>query len=276
MADKIIFYVLTFFLYSAVGWFIESCYCSVRPRKWINRGFLYGPMCPIYGSGAVMLSLALGQFSRLSIHWHGFFITPVFTFLLGALLADVLEFFTSLIMEKLFHARWWDYSQKKFNIQGRICLTHTLYWGGATLIFLYFIDPRVSALLLSIPVTYRRIITGVIFAVFLVDLILTVKKTADLRKLTVKIDALTGELNRLRLETSEKAKELSAELREQIDAVTDSARKLFTQNKIAAQLSEKAQQGKETMIRFFRINPGLRSRVSDKLNELKELMERYR
>ena len=133
-----------------------------------------------------------------------------------------------------------------------------------------------SALLLSIPVTYRRIITGVIFAVFLVDLILTVKKTADLRKLTVKIDALTGELNRLRLETSEKAKELSAELREQIDSVTDSARKLFTQNKIAAQLSEKAQQGKETMIRFFRINPGLRSRVSDKLNELKDLMERYR
>ena len=276
MVEKIVFYVLTFFLYSAVGWFFESCYCSVRPRKWINRGFLYGPMCPIYGSGAVMLSVALGRFSRLPIYWNSFFVTPVFTFLLGALLADVLEFFTSLVMEKLFHARWWDYSQKKFNIQGRICLTHTLYWGGATLIFLYFIDPRVSALLLSIPVTYRRIITGVIFAVFLVDLILTVKKTADLRKLTVKIDALTGELNRLRLETSEKAKELSAELREQIDAVTDSARKLFTQNKIAAQLSEKAQQGKETMIRFFRINPGLRSRVSDKLNELKELMERYR
>ena len=149
MVEKIIFYVLTFFLYSAVGWFFESCYCSVRPRKWVNRGFLYGPMCPIYGSGAVMLSLALGKFSKLPIYRHGWYLTPVLTFLLGALLADVLEFLTSLVMEKLFHARWWDYSQKKFNIQGRICLTHTLYWGGATLIFLYFIDPRVSALLLG-------------------------------------------------------------------------------------------------------------------------------
>lgn len=276
MVEKIIFYVLTFFLYSAVGWFFESCYCSVRPRKWVNRGFLYGPMCPIYGSGAVMLSLALGKFSKLPIYWHGWYLTPVLTFLLGALLADVLEFLTSLVMEKLFHARWWDYSQKKFNIQGRICLTHTLYWGGATLIFLYFIDPKVSALLWSVPALARTIVTGVIFAVFLVDLALTVKKTADLRKLTVKIDALTKELNKFRTETSERAKELSAELREQMDTATESARKLFQQNKIAVQLTEKAQQGRETMIRFFRVNPGLRRRVTDKLDELKELMERYR
>ncbi|MBQ9553378.1 MAG: hypothetical protein IJU96_11560 [Clostridia bacterium] len=275
MVEKIIFYVLTFFLYSAVGWFFESCYCSVRPRKWVNRGFLYGPMCPIYGSGAVMLSLALGKFSKLPIYRHGWYLTPVLTFLLGALLADVLEFLTSLVMEKLFHARWWDYSQKKFNIQGRICLTHTLYWGAATLIFLYFIDPKVSALLWSVPALARTIITCVIFAVFLVDLVLTVKKTADLRKLTVKIDALTRELNKFKTETSEKAKGLSAEIREQLDASIESGRKLLQQNKIAAQLTEKAQQGKEKMIRFFRVNPGLRRRVTDKLDELKELMERY-
>ncbi|HBL41642.1 MAG TPA: hypothetical protein DDY98_08885 [Ruminococcaceae bacterium] len=279
MTETVIFYVLSFFLYSAVGWFVESCYCSVKPKKWVNRGFLYGPLCPIYGSGAVMLKVALGRFAELPIYFHRFYLTPLLTFLLGALLADVLEFFTSLLMEKLFHARWWDYSEKKFNLQGRICLSHTLYWGGATLIFLYWIDPTVSSLLLSLSPFRRALITGITLFVFLIDLVLTVQKTADLRKLTVRIDSLTVEIKKLKEQTksktSEVAGELSAEIREQLEAVFEHSHKLFMSNPLGTPLNKKVKKQKRKAIRFFRVNPGFRHRVAEKTEELKKLTERF-
>ncbi len=280
MTETIVFYCLSFFIYSTIGWFAESCYCSVKPKKWVNRGFLYGPLCPIYGSGAVLLSVALGRFSKLPLYRHGFNFTPLLIFFLGALLADVLEYLTSLLMEKLFHARWWDYSGKRFNLQGRICLTHTLYWGGAALIYLYCIDPVVSSLLHLLTPFVRSLITGIILFVFLIDLILTIQKTADLRKLTVKIDFLTAEIKKHKAQakskTSEAANELSAEIREQIEAVLEHGLRLFMQNPLGTPLNEKAKQKRQQAIRFFRINPGLRHRISEKMDELKKLTERFR
>ena len=99
--------LLWFLLYSCVGWVYESVLVSVLERRWVNRGFLNGPICPIYGAGAVLGILLL---SGLRDH-------PVIIFLISALGASVLEFVTSWAMEKIFHARWWDYSDYRFNIQ---------------------------------------------------------------------------------------------------------------------------------------------------------------
>ena len=104
-------YMIWLFFYSVVGWIYESTLCSVRAHKFINRGFLNGPYCPIYGWGAVLDILILGKVQN-----------PVLLFFLGAIVTCSLEYFTSYIMEKLFHARWWDYSKRKFNINGRVCL----------------------------------------------------------------------------------------------------------------------------------------------------------
>ena len=129
----IVTYVLYFFFYSAVGWLGESIYCSVGARKWVNRGFLKGPMCPIYGTGALAMAITLTPVKNLDIRvpmfGHDVLITPLLVFIAGMVVCDIVEFITSVLMEKLFHARWWDYSNKKFNIQGRICLGHTFYWG---------------------------------------------------------------------------------------------------------------------------------------------------
>lgn len=129
----IVTYVLYFFFYSAVGWLGESIYCSVGARKWVNRGFLKGPMCPIYGTGALAMAITLTPVKNLDIRvpmfGHNVLITPLLVFIAGMVVCDIVEFITSVLMEKLFHARWWDYSNKKFNIQGRICLGHTFYWG---------------------------------------------------------------------------------------------------------------------------------------------------
>ena len=110
-------------IYSIIGWVYESTICSIGHRKLINRGFLNGPVCPIYGTGAVLVLLVLGRIQN-----------PVLLFFAGALVTCSLEYLTSWLMEKLFHARWWDYSKRKFNIGGRVCLIGAVVFGAFSVV----------------------------------------------------------------------------------------------------------------------------------------------
>lgn len=136
--------VLYFFIYSFCGWLMETVLCSVKARSFINRGFLNGPICPIYGCGILLMLIFLipvrNNIAPLTIA------LPVI-FLTGAALASTLEYSTSWAMEKLFHARWWDYSHIKFNVNGRICLSISLIWGALATGFLYLVQPGFEALL---------------------------------------------------------------------------------------------------------------------------------
>ena len=113
---KIIFY---FFLYSFLGWAMESTYLSFGQRRLINTGFLYGPFCPIYGFGAVVLYVLL-------IRLKG---NPILIFIVGFLVLSVWEYFVGFLLEKLFKTKYWDYSENKFNINGRVCLLNSIYIG---------------------------------------------------------------------------------------------------------------------------------------------------
>lgn len=179
-------YVLYFFFYSAAGWLMESIACSGAQKRWINRGFLTGPMCPIYGTGAVALTLLL---TPLRAH-------PLLVCLLGMVITSVVELITGILMEKLFHTRWWDYSNRKYNFMGHICLRNTLYWGIATLGFLYLVHPAVAFLIGKVPQTAARAILAVILILFIIDLVAAFKNAADLRKMkdTLKrfYDKITG------------------------------------------------------------------------------------
>lgn len=107
---------LYFFLYSFLGWAQETVQCSIKERRFVNRGFLNGPICPIYGCGALLIFTFLLPIKRGIA--SPFLAVPL-VFLCGAVIASALEYVTSWVMEKLFHARWWDYSDKKWNINGR-------------------------------------------------------------------------------------------------------------------------------------------------------------
>lgn len=182
-------YVLYFFLYSVIGWVGETIYCSIGEKKFINRGFLTGPLCPIYGTGAVVFGVCLMPFYDKFGYSKWYII--VLTVLLGMILADIVEFLTSLIMEKLFNARWWDYSNEKFNIQGRICLKHTMYWGVASGLFIYVVHPNVIHFVKSlITDTQRNQIIIMIFLVFAFDLFFAVKGAFDVRKFITKLNRL--------------------------------------------------------------------------------------
>jgi len=206
--DTVLNYVLYFFAYSAIGWLIESIYVSIAHRKLTNRGFLKGPMCPIYGTGATVFAVCLTPVAKMGdpIFIWNFFEndqTVVLTdkiwlvVLLGMVLADTVEFITSVLMEKLFHARWWDYSDKFLNIQGRICLRHTLYWGLMCSIFVYVVHPFMTKFVFSFITddpTVRNIAVGVIFAVFIVDTIFSARAAMDVGKFMSKLESLSDSI----------------------------------------------------------------------------------
>ena len=158
-------YILYFLIYSFAGWLIEVILKFIDDKKWVNRGFLLGPICPIYGYGVVLILLIIGTNDNdlLSI------------FLKSIFICSVLEYATSFIMEKLFKARWWDYSQKRFNINGRICLETMLPFGmGATLI-LYSIHPKIIYLVNLIPHNIKSVVAISLLIIYLIDNIISMR-----------------------------------------------------------------------------------------------------
>ena len=152
-------YILYFIIYSLVGWLLEVLLKYVDDKKFVNRGFLLGPICPIYGYGVLLIILLIGcnDNDLLSI------------FLKSIFICSILEYFTSFIMEKLFKARWWDYSQRRFNINGRICLETMLPFGMGATIILYSIHPKVIYLVNLIPYNIKTMISIIFLALYLID-----------------------------------------------------------------------------------------------------------
>lgn len=173
-----IFYI--FILYSVIGWIYESCYVSAKKKAWVNRGFLNGPLLPIYGSGALLIYLVFWNVRE----------ELFLVFLGGAILATVLEYITSYLMELAFHIRWWDYSHYRFNVNGRICLLASLFWGVMAIVLLNFIQPGIFVIIEIIPRKLGEILGYVIILLFLVDIIVTVIYTVELDQLLAKVHNL--------------------------------------------------------------------------------------
>lgn len=150
-------------IYSAAGWIYESVLCSVAGRKFINRGFLNGPYCPVYGCGALLDIIILGNIEN-----------PLLLFIFGVVLDCGLEYVTSWLMEKLFNARWWDYSDRKFNLNGRVCLLGAFIFGLLSVILIKFIHPFVSFLTDNVSGNTYNIISAALFLLFVSDCIVTV------------------------------------------------------------------------------------------------------
>lgn len=185
---KISDYVLTFFIFSAIGWFIETLYCSLGNHRFINRGFLTGPLCPIYGTGGLVFSVLIAPF------WKRWYVVLI----LGVIMADIVEYLTSFLMEKLFHARWWDYTNEIFNLNGRICLKHTLYWGIASMAYIYVLQSPYLQLYSLIPQKVRYIALGVILVIFVVDVINAARNAMDVKSFMSKLSGISSRLTEIK------------------------------------------------------------------------------
>lgn len=178
-----IFY--NFFIYSFFGWIYETVLVSFRNKKYVNRGFLNGPIIPIYGFGATIVFLLLYPIKK----------NIIIIFFGGLTLATILEYITSFIMECLFHAKWWDYSQMRYNIKGRICLSVSLLWGLLSVLMTEVMQPITTYLIKEMPEKIGTIIGYLILSVLFIDFTVTFISTLKLDKKLADIQKLRQELS---------------------------------------------------------------------------------
>lgn len=188
-------WLLVFYLYCVLGWCFESTVVSVEQRRWVNRGFLRGPMLPIYGFGAVILL-------HVSMPLQGH---PVWSYLACMTAATVFEYIVGVVMEKLFKVKYWDYSKQRFQFQGYICLRSSLCWGFLGLILTGVIHPPINALVVGLPFIGLIIIDVLFSAAFVSDVIVSVRSALDLAKVLVELDRLREQGAELRKQLSETA-----------------------------------------------------------------------
>lgn len=173
-------YILLFFIYSILGWFMEVIKIFLNPKihKVINRGFLIGPYLPIYGFGVVAITILLGKYKNdiPALFW------------LSMITCGILEYGTSYLMEKLFNARWWDYSKRKFNINGRICLETLLPFGIAGTLIICFVNPVFINLINMLPEIVIHFLCGGLIAIFSVDTIVSFFIISNLKNAANEID----------------------------------------------------------------------------------------
>lgn len=171
-------YFVFFIIYSFLGWIYETCYCTIHEKTWENRGFLYGPCIPLYGVGATLAQIVFIDIPCDALRNASY---PMI-FLICAAGSFVLEYSTSYVLEKRFHARWWDYSEFPLNIHGRVCLIFTMCFGFAGIIVTQIIVPPIIQAVLLIPSVVVELLALLFMFLFGMDMALTVSALTTFAK----------------------------------------------------------------------------------------------
>lgn len=200
---EIISELLTYFIiYSFLGWIMESIFRSIIEKRIINTGFLIGPICPIYGFGACIMFLFLGNLKD----------NIILLFLISCTLLTLWEYIVGVLLEKIFNTKYWDYSDHKFNFQGRICLTNSIYWGILGILFIKFIQPFVQNMLGRIDSKLLNFIIMIASITFIVDIIVSIIKVKNIKVNLEKVEKLNKEIKEKLKEVKLKAKETNQDI----------------------------------------------------------------
>lgn len=170
-------YFILFLIYSFLGWAIEVIVTFYKDKKFVNRGFLLGPYCPIYGFSSIVMILYLNRYCDS-------FIT---VFLLAVVVCSIIEYLVSYLMEKLFNARWWDYSNRKFNINGRVCLENSIWFGLLGTLLIYVVNPFLYNLISKMSDNVLLIVGSFLLIIFVIDLIISLNVTFKIKSNITKL-----------------------------------------------------------------------------------------
>ena len=181
---SILQWMLFFYIYCFFGWIIESTYVSVCTGNWVNRGFMRGPVIPIYGTGAIIILFAVIPFRT----------SPILVFIIGTIAASVLEFVTGFVMERIYKVRYWDYSDKPFNLCGYICLFNSLCWGVLSILLIYLVHSWVEKGVLFLNDMVLLSIDSGISSLFIVDLFNSSTTAVELKKMLANSQKLKDDL----------------------------------------------------------------------------------
>lgn len=227
-----IFEILTYFIiYSFLGWIMESTVRTISEKRIINTGFLKGPFCPIYGIGAIIMLLFLERFQD----------KPILLFFIAITVLTIWEYIVGVLLEKMFNTKYWDYSNHKFNLQGRVCLTNSICWGILGVVFVKYIHPFIEACVLNIDKTLLYYAISIITLVLIVDFITTVVRVKNIKVTLQKIEELNKEIK-------EKLKEIK-KLTEEAEANSEKIINTEKMKKFVEKLDKKK---KKTILHLYR------------------------
>lgn len=179
------YHILCYMLFfSFIGWLWESCYVSVMEKRVVNRGYVSGPLCTIYGVGGIFMTLSLRPFSN----------NYILLFLLAIVFTTTLEYFTASVMEALFHTSWWDYTEEKFNYKGRICLKSSLAWGFASLLLFNFLLPLADRLIGLVTEKTGHILITIAACLYTVDFIMATIAAVDVSRQLDRMEVLLDDI----------------------------------------------------------------------------------
>lgn len=269
-------WVLFFYFYSFFGWCFESAYVSICKKKLVNRGFMRGPFLPLYGSGAIMMLVVSKPFEKY---------LPL-VYLSGCVGATALEYVTGVVMEALFAVRYWDYSHKRFNYKGHICLSSSLAWGALTVIMTRYLHPVVERMVLQIPLRVEHGMTLLISTILAGDFTLSFKAALDLKDILYRLEKVNKEIAHLQKRVDgllavaeEELQERKEELVEKAEELKDDVKESLSDLRLRLQLSKEY---KERLFRFKDIhkrhmvlnNPLTSKRFKKVLKEIRERLEK--
>lgn len=273
--------LLSFFVYAFLGWCTEVAFAAVKTGKFVNRGFLNGPLCPIYGVGVVLVVLLL-----MPVHQN-----LVLLYVASTVLVTVLEGLTGFFMDKIFHHKWWDYTDQPLNIGGYVCLPFSLVWGVCCVLIVRVIHPVVGRGISALPVPLGIVFIVILEIALFADLGVTAssilklnrqldameKIAAELRELSDKVGANIYENVTDVMEFHEKAQEALEEATEEgrrrlEEAAEESRRRMEEQTqKLRERYEELARSSTRRSARFLKAFPTMRfGRHIDILEELRE------
>lgn len=247
---KILMY---FIIYSFFGWVMESVLKTWLQKKPVNSGFLYGPFCPIYGFGAIIMFLFL----------QGFKEKPVLLFVIAFFILSLWEYIVGWALEKIFHTKYWDYTENKFNIKGRVCLMNSLFWGFLGVVFIRYMHPYIIARVDVINQTELVILTVILITIMLVDAIISAIKVNDISISLEKLKEITDSIKE-KLEELDKKQINKESIQQTIEDLK------YKQTKIKRRLLRRTNRLKKAF-------PTMKSDAIEKINEfLKEKKENIR
>lgn len=250
-------WLVYFYFYCIFGWVFESTYVSLRTHKLTNRGFMKGPWLPLYGSGAILVLLVTLPYAD-----H-----PVGVYFAGMIAATILEYVTGVVMVKLFKVRYWDYSYKKIQFQGHICLSSSLAWGGLSLLMVYVIHPPIVKFIAMWNENVVNILTFIVTICMAYDFANAFREAMDLRALIIQAEELKKRMEEVVAEKREAFAETVEERREQFaQSVAESKEQLAeSRERLAESLDERKERFAETVSET-------RERIAESVAESKEQM----
>lgn len=252
-------YTLTwyFVIYAFFGWCLEVIYQAVEHGKFINRGFLNGPYCPIYGFGMIIVTSTLEPIKE----------NILILFVGSVMLTTALELVTGFVLEKIFHQNWWDYSDERFNLKGYICLKFSLLWGIACLIAVRLIHPFIVGFVEHIPETLGKILICIVMTGFASDMIITVLAVIHIKNRLKLLDNISAEMRKISDYTGEKlynSVENSKKRHEKYEELREKYKEEFSKRKFVDRRIEHA---------FPKLKIDTDKSFREKLEELKQTID---